>query len=242
MTSRDKHSWEEAARILHGLIAREKDVALRMSKIADFLLGRPYLVNPLGGGANQPERWVVRLDAFDCVTFVETTLALARTRSNRAFVHELRNTRYRAGRVDWLFRLHFFSDWIASNQRRGAIVVRSRGTGSHLIQKNLDFLEGFPAHRVRFHVVPKRDIRGALPRVANGTIVAFASLRSNLDFFHVGLLFFSGSTRGTVADLRLYHASRSAGEVIAEPLADFLERNRMRGIAFASPKDPGGFR
>jgi hypothetical protein len=92
-----------------------------------------------------------------------------------------------------------------------------------------------PARRVRFHVVPKNDIRLALPRITNGSIVAFASVRSRLDYFHTGLLFFRSPRLSSVDELTLYQARKSAGKVIEEPLTDFLKRERMRGVAFAAP-------
>ncbi len=193
------------------------------------LLGRPYAADTLIGGPQERERLVVNLAGFDCVTLVEIVLALARSQSPTGFLRELRQTRYRDNRVAWTSRLHYFSDWMTSNQRRGAVQIRTRGKGSRLIDTRLDLIPGLPPRRASFHVVPKRRLPTAQARIDHGAIVAIASVRARLDFFHTGLLFdqADGPT--------LVHASRRAGEVIAEPLADFLQRNRTRGIAFASP-------
>ena len=133
--------------------------------------------------------------------------------------------------MEWPARLHYFSDWMKSNQKRGVIKIRTRGPGSRSIEAKLDVIPGLPARRVRFHVVPKSKINLARRRIADGSVVAFASTRSGLDFFHTGLIFIEGG-------LMLYHASRKAGKVIAEPLEKYLKRNRMRGIAFASVEEP----
>jgi hypothetical protein len=218
---------------LHQILADELDIGRRMRRIADAWLGRPYIADSLIGGPGQPERLVVNLQAFDCVTFVECVLAVARSRSRKGFAEELKKTRYREGRVAWSSRLHYFSDWMKSNQKRGAIKIRTRGPGSRVIETELGVLEGLPARRVRFHVVPKQKIHLARRRISAGSIVAFATTRPRLDFFHAGLLFpFSGD------NLLLYHASRKAGKVVAEPLDGYLRRNRMRGIAFASAGAP----
>jgi hypothetical protein len=198
-----------------------------MRRVADAWLGRPYVADSLIGGPDKSERLVVNLKAFDCVTFIECVLAKARTRSRKEFIDELKKIRYRGGRVEWSARLHYFSDWMRSNQKRGVIKVRTRGAGSHCIETLLGVLDGLPARRVRFHVVPKHKIHLARERIRDGSIVAFASTRSKLDFFHTGLIFISD-------ELMLYHASRKARKVIAEPLEKYLKRNRMRGIAFAS--------
>ena len=77
-----------------------------------------------------------------------------------------------------------------------------------------------------------------MERIVDGTIVAFASTRRGLDFFHTGILSWKqGHSNKKKEDLLLFHAARSAGKVIVEPLIDFLRRNRMRGIAFAAPLD-----
>jgi len=202
-----------------------------MRRIAEAWLGRPYIADSLIGGPDRPEKLVVNLRAFDCVTFIECVLAKARTGSRKEFIEELKKIRYRGGRVEWSARLHYFSDWMKSNQQRKVIKIRTRGPGSRSIETRLDILAGLPARSVRFHVVPKQKLHLARRRILDGSIVAFASTRSRLDFFHTGLIFISDG-------LLLYHASRKAKKVIAEPLEKYLKRNRMRGIAFASVEGP----
>jgi len=206
-----------------------------MLRVLETLRGRPYACCPLGPRSAR-ERLVVDLDAFDCVTLVETALALARSRTTRGFLAELKNTRYRDGRVAWTTRLHYFSDWLRHNQRRGALAIRSRGAGSRPVEAILSVVEGLPPRRVRFHVVPKRGLRAAGSRISDGAIVAFASVRPGLDFFHTGILF--REPGGGSGSLTLYQAKRSVGAVVAEPLSDFLSANRMRGVAFATPRAP----
>ncbi|MBN2497289.1 MAG: DUF1460 domain-containing protein [Deltaproteobacteria bacterium] len=232
--------WARDARRLLDRVAFERDAGARAERIATACLGLPYVSGPLRGGPEEEEQLVVDLRAFDCVTFVESVLALARSRSVEGFLREIRQTRYRDGCVDWSRRLHYFSDWMRSNEHRGALRIRTRGRGSRSIEARLAFIEALPAHRVRFHVVPKSALQLARPRISAGSVIAFASLRSKLDFFHTGLLRIDRADGRGAEGLTLVHASRSAGEVRAEPLDAFLKRNRMRGIAFASLLDGGG--
>lgn len=141
--------------------------------------------------------------------------------------------------MDWRSRHHYFADWMRYNEKRGVIKIRTKGFGSRPIDANLSFIEKLPPRRTRFHVVPKKDISRALGRIANGTIVAFASVRAKLDFFHTGILFYEDPGNRSFESLMLYQARKSAGKVIAQPLIDFLKANRMRGIAFASLEEPG---
>jgi hypothetical protein len=203
--------------------------------IADTFLGRPYDFETLVGGPEQRERLIVDFESFDCVTLIEQALALARSRSRRGFLTELRNIRYRGGRVSWRHRHHYFADWMRQNEKRGTVKIRTRGAGSRSIEARLGWFDYLPERRIRVHVVPKKDIRLALPRMSNGSIIAFASVRARLDFFHTGLLFFRSPRLRSLDDLTLYQARKSAGRVIEEPLTDFLKCERMRGVALATP-------
>jgi hypothetical protein len=214
-------------------VAGERDIGRRLCAVAHRMLGRPYAADALVGGPNQPEELVIDLRRFDCVTFVESALALARSRTPAGFRRELIRLRYRDGRVAWRSRLHYFSDWLRANHRRGAVRIRTRGNGARSLETCLGTLAGLPARSARFWVVPKANLPRALARIDEGAVVAFASLRGRLDFFHVGLVF--GSPAGRLSDLTLVHASRSGGGVVAVPFVDFLRGNRMRGVAFATP-------
>jgi hypothetical protein len=227
--------WEETVDAIHRSVAAEKGVAARLRKITETFMGRPYIADSLVGGPERRERLVVDFAAFDCITFIEIALALARSRSKKGFLAELEKTRYRDGRVDWSSRHHFFADWLRHNDNRGAIRIRTRGSGSRSIEARLGWIDTLPERRVRFHVVPKKDIRLALPRISDGSIVGFASVRAKLDFFHTGLLFYRNPEHRSVEELGLYQARLRAGKVITQPLTDFLKQERMRGIAFAEP-------
>lgn len=234
-------SQKQEIQSIHRAIAKENDTRRRFCLIAQRFLGRSYLANPLGGGLGQPEKLEVNLKGFDCVTLVETSLALARSRSIKGFLHELRHLRYRNGHIAWSHRLHYFYDWLVHNQKRGAVRIRSRGEGSRPVTVTLKLLKGFSPRRARFHVVPKMALKCALPRILDGTIVAFASTRAGLDFFHVGILAWS-QRKGQKSYLTMTHAPRSIGKVFQEPLDCFLGRNRTRGIAFAEINSKGGRR
>lgn len=235
----DYGSWKKEEKRAHRAIAGESRVASRLRLAAQMFLGRPYVPNGLVGGPDEGEKLVINLSGFDCITYIESVLALARSGSTKGFVCELEEIRYRGGKVDWRARHHYFIDWMRQNEKRGVVKIRTKGWGSRPIDAKLSIISELPQRRVRFHVVPKGDITHALGRISDGTIVAFASVRAKLDFFHTGILFFDRPRERTVESLMLYQARESAGEVIAQPLSDFLKANRMRGIAFATPQEPG---
>ena len=104
--------------------ALSKD-SCRTLHFAKQMLGVPYVAGTLDG--NEEERLVVRTDALDCTTFVETVLALciADERGERSFAgfkKALTDVRYRDGVLDgYASRLHYFSDWIRNNEQMGFV-------------------------------------------------------------------------------------------------------------------------
>ncbi len=90
---------------------------------ARYFVGRPYVGNTLE--VHDPEWLVVNLRGLDCMTFVETVLALAVTRREGgiAFADYCRNLariRYRGGeRGDYTTRLHYFTWWKRDNVAKG---------------------------------------------------------------------------------------------------------------------------
>lgn len=86
--------------------------------------GKPYLLSALGEGADaaydQFPRY--RTDAFDCLTYVSTVLALALSDNFKTFQNCLPQVRYQNGQYKYLERNHFTSlDWNLNNQKKGFI-------------------------------------------------------------------------------------------------------------------------
>jgi hypothetical protein len=99
------------------------NLALRIERLSATLLGRGYRLDPLGEGAGaaiDPDpQW--NLDFFDCLSLVETVLALARSVTAAQFVSELKSIRYREGEP-FGARNHFMeTDWLPQNLARGVL-------------------------------------------------------------------------------------------------------------------------
>lgn len=125
-----------------------------MQEIGLRFRGRPYLDGTLDTGA--PERLVVRLDGFDCVTFVETTLALARgvkarDSSYAGFARRLAEQRYRDGRLqNYCSRLHYFTEWLADNEDQGLVERLDDDLGGRRMPDTLDFMSTHRSSYDRF--------------------------------------------------------------------------------------------
>lgn len=90
---------------------------LQAAAVSPKLLGSPYESAPLDREAKgTAETLRAGFDGFDCVTYVETVLALARTvargkASAAGYAGELARLRYRNAEPGFCARQHYFSDW-----------------------------------------------------------------------------------------------------------------------------------
>ena len=89
-------------------------ISARIAFISRAFIGTRYVGNTLIGGPRQPEQFVVRDDAFDCVTYCEIVLAAALARDYDAFEAALKKIRYANGDVRWDERNHYFAEWCRS--------------------------------------------------------------------------------------------------------------------------------
>ena len=203
----------------------------RVDVISAKLLGKPYQSNPLIGSAETPEVFTVSTDQFDCVTYIETVFALARSRDAARFVDVLRRIRYANGKVDWSFRNHYMTEWIRNNVRSGWI--RRTTALPADVEKNrlLTVVPGLSPRRVKFHCIPKNALLRNSDKIETGDLIFFASTRAHLDVFHCGILIRNGH------GVLLRHASRSKGSVVEQPLEEFLKQNRMAGAIVVRPTE-----
>src|SRR5207249_11354154 len=85
-----------------------RSAGARIEAFSKAFLGVPYS-SALIGSVEQDEVFVASLDRFDCVTYIETVLGLARASNDTEFAELLRNLRYDRGRVDWKKRNHYMT-------------------------------------------------------------------------------------------------------------------------------------
>ncbi len=240
-----------------GLSFRTTD-SLRSDLIIFFArkqLGIPYVANTLDRTPN--EQLVVDLHGEDCVTFVENTLALARTalehdNTSLRFCKNLRLLRYRYGKINgYASRLNYFSDWLLSNQKKGIISIPSQKWKASVPMGRLWFMS---AHRNSYrqlrqsdsllHLIRKQEIRLSsdglryLPKnhlsryidqIRSGDIIAFVTTIPGLDVSHTALALRSGDS------VTFIHANPRHG-VTVEPqglLPYVLHRKTLKGVIIA---------
>ncbi len=217
-------------RELISMAASVESIGERIALISARFLGRPYLRHPLHGSPNTPETLVTRLDGFDCVTFVETVLALAHARTPADFERELALVRYRDGHVDWADRLHYATAWAAAQVARGRLEDLTTGPATLLRQKTLDYVPGLPPREVTYRYFPKRAFPLVAPTLRRGDIIFFVSGSPGLDANHVGLVIEHAD------GLWLRNASRQQRAVVDQPLDRYFARHPMAGFFVTRPR------
>ena len=100
------------------------DPIARVVYFSQLFLGVPYLAGSLGEGESgifdQSPQY--RFDYFDCLTYVNTVLALAYASNAAEFNARLVQLNYYDAEPDYLKRFHFMSlDWNPQNERAGFV-------------------------------------------------------------------------------------------------------------------------
>ncbi len=208
-----------------------KLIGARLKQLSARLLGLPYLRNPLIGSPTEAEVMVTRMDGFDCVTFLETLLALARIRSADDFSTELRTLRYANGEVAYRNRLHYATDWSRHQVQRGVLAEMTLGEESLPREKMLSYVKALPPKIAFFRYFPKQRIDSVSRWLLDGDVIYFVSGREGLDVSHMGLIVRDNQR------LLMRHATRSHHVVFEQELYEFFRLNKMSGFIINRPKE-----
>ncbi|HWK95041.1 MAG TPA: N-acetylmuramoyl-L-alanine amidase-like domain-containing protein [Pseudolabrys sp.] len=217
---------------LIGEAATAPTVAQRIDVISKALVGSPYRGHTLIGGTRHAERFVMRDDVFDCVTFCETVLAAALAREPAQFETQLRLIRYKDGEIDWRARNHYFADWCANNVANH-VCKKLLLPGSETIEKRLTFMRGLPPRQASMTVLSRDALFDNRALLATGDIIGFLSQRPGLDYFHTGFIVVTDA-----GHLILRHAAKSRGRVLDQPLSRFLADNHVHAVTLLRAKEP----
>lgn len=255
----------EDVEIFHEIMEWARSERLDTLAFGDMLvtLGRRFVDDPYTPQTLEtpgPERVVINLREFDCVTYLESVLALGRVIRERrtdfeAFAGEIERIRYRDGRLDgYVSRLHYFSEWISDNERLGLLRDITTELGGRVIDEPIDFMsthaEAYPrladsperveeireierklSSRSRSYI-PQRQIGEVAERIRNGDIIAATSSVRGLDVAHTGFALWQDGR------LHLMHAPLvgKSLEISDQPLAIRIMRiDGQDGIMAARP-------
>jgi hypothetical protein len=262
-------SW---TRKLHaeGLTGPETPLGRSAIRVGELAVGTPYVPYTLeaylkAGGSPLQEPLTLSLTRFDCVTLVESSLAVARLGNSQdpptweRFGREIERMRYRGGeRRGYTSRLHYFSEWITDGEQRGLVKDLGVELGGAEDVRPLRFMT---EHRAKYpaladdgvfreieaierrldghprRVIPTKRIPEVVSRIETGDVLAFATEIPGLDVTHAAF-----AHRGEDGILRVLHAPLSGGvvQVTRTTLPEYVAAiRRSTGILVARPLRTG---
>jgi hypothetical protein len=142
-------------------------------------------------------------------------------------------------------RLHYFSDWIYDNQRKGIVRNVTADIGGRPFRKTINFMTTHPdlyplmkneanlrrmksvertISRRSLYYIPKRIVRVLQDRIVDGDIIAITTNTEGLDVQHVG---FAVRVKNRIY---LLHASSAERKVVfsQQTLYRYLMQSRTR--------------
>ncbi len=232
MSNAEKFRWPDSS---------VSDIIINVGR---HLLGKQYV----GGVLDKPakESLVINLEELDCVTFLESTVALAIVIKERKtgfedFCNQLKFIRYRNGvQGDYTSRLHYFYEWIVNNQNKGILENITESIGGKPLVKNINFMSRnsskYPGlsldssideirkseewlNSLNKHYIPKAEIRQRESMIRSGDLIAITTTVEGLEVAHVGFAIRVNNS------LHFMHASSTNKKVeVSElPLHEFIQ-------------------
>jgi hypothetical protein len=210
------------------------------------------------------EQLVINLTGLDCTTFLENTLVFSRMiKAGKSdftdYQKELTFVRYRDGKLSgYPSRLHYFSDWIFDNTRKGLVEDVTKETGGEKIRFKTGFMSSNPdkykqlksspeftkqiksqeevINKRDYYYIPKNKVSSVENKIQNGDLIAITTNQKGLDIGHVGIAVKKDNGR-----IHFMHAplAGSKVQISEDPLPVYLSRiKKHTGIIILRPLNP----
>jgi len=240
---------------------QKKSIGKIIVEIGKQFIGTDYVAHTLEVGSK--ESLVVNLRKFDCTTFLDNSLVLARLvkQNNTSFsdyTKELTKERYRNGKLNqYPSRLHYFSDWLYDAEKRGLIKNTSKEIGGEIYKKKIFFMSKNKKfykqlsnnkflkdieqvekeiNKRKYYYIPKEKISKIENKIRTGDLIAITTNIKGLDISHVGIAIKMDDGR-----IHYLHAPNVGQKVkiTKKPLAGYLAGNKLQtGIMVARALEP----
>jgi hypothetical protein len=244
----DRAIYDDLVRSFRNYGERARSISELIMGVGKYFLGFPYVSHTLEREGR--ETLVINLREFDCFTFVENVVVLAGLISKgkshfMSYAAQLKKIRYRRGiSKGYSSRLHYFSDWLYDNEKKGIVIDVTRRAGGEPFRKYFNFMtrhrEDYPALSMEksyrdmmaiekrlsgrlLHHIPKAALGKLGDAVENGDLIAIITGIEGLDVIHVGLAV--RLRKG----IHLLHASEVEKKVVISDvtLHQYLSRRKM---------------
>lgn len=232
----------------------EKPLNHIIVEIGKSFIGTEYVAHTLE--KDGAEQLVINLTGLDCTTFLETSLAFARCIKSGSttfedYKKELTYIRYRDGIIDeYPSRLHYFSDWIYNNIKKGIVKDVTKELGGEEIKFNVDYMSTHPEsykhlkenpdfipvireqekeiNKRSYYYIPKTKVKAIETKIKTGDLIAITSSVKGLDINHVGY-----AVKMKDGKTHFMHAPQvdTKVQITPEPLHEYLKKiKRHTGI------------
>jgi hypothetical protein len=235
----------------------KQPIGKRMEFFARKFIDTPYVGATLDQNPSE-EYCTVLLSGLDCVTFMETVFALARTPNptEPKLKAAVTKTRYWGGNVDgYLSRLHYTTDWFFDNARKGTITdLSAKLPGAVPFTRKVGYMSAHPGRyaalkanpsllpklkeqesennaRAKWYI-PISALPAAEKQLQTGDIVGLVGGVDGIDISHVGLIIVEEKVPHFV------HASSVRKLVTFDKrLSDYIKGSKTEGIIVARPQE-----
>lgn len=196
-------------------------------QIGDEYMGAKYVNDPLGEGRAPDTDPLIRSDAFDCTTFVETVLA-------HGDVDTLNKIRYKNGEIDFINRNHFIeTEWLPNNANivknvsarygqtalRHVVINRAAWLQRvHNIDSDAAVVETDIEYIPYDNITTLKTNRPMIVLFIVGNTGKSDIIGTDLAVVHMGFLMPNGILR---------HASSTAGRVVDVPMSEYIATRRQ---------------
>jgi len=239
----------------------EKSIGDVIVEVGKSFLGTDYLAYGLEKEGD--EQLVINLNGLDCTTFLENSLVLARCikkgkTSFEDFMNELQLIRYRDGLINqYPSRLHYFSDWIYDNVKKGIVEDVTEEIGGKKLKFKVNFMSTHPENYKHlkessdfipiikkqekeiscreYYSFPKEDLNSKEEFIQNGDLLAITTTVEGLDIGHIGIAVKMDDGR-----IHLLHAptENTKVQITEQPLSDYLMKfKRHSGVIVLRAKE-----
>lgn len=220
-----------------------------IATIGKTFISTPYEAHTLE--VSDKEELVINLKTLDCTTFLETVFTISLCIKNDKtsfddFKYYLQKIRYRDEEIkDYTSRLHYSSDWIFHNQRKGLIKDVTKDLGGVAKKFELNFMSKNPhlykhlknnpefipiiqqqedeISKRTYYFIPENKILEADSKIKNGDFIALTTNVKGLDIGHVGI-----AIKGENGKTYFLHAPQigSFVEITKNPLSEYVKKNK----------------
>ncbi|MBF0430629.1 MAG: D-alanyl-D-alanine carboxypeptidase/D-alanyl-D-alanine-endopeptidase [Fibrobacteria bacterium] len=218
----------------------------RLVYFSKKLEGAPYYPGPTGEGrgAKVEPKPLIDLHRFDCVTYIESAMALAMNSSTKTLMPSLNNIRYIDSTVNYQSRKHFFvEDWIKQSPD---LVRIFRFPGDTTASRTTDKIKFFklknqppPANNpvTSLSYLPYDKALELMENWSYGKLFLGVGFVTSLDWLWVSHTGFLDATKTGKPKLR--HASLKHKKVIAEDFREYLlsRKGKCLGVFFFEFED-----